>query len=164
MEHTWTLNMSCMLAALYSGKPFCYTNLLWFLCFLQLVFFCNSAIERELVPYPRLGGENLAVAGNTYVVSWFAGKEINTVFGINLSFSRIVSVSCINSKSYAWSAFRIQPITLDPRAKVFGFIPFDILFVIYCREVQLGWMWWVQSMTLCQSPIKITNHIWWEYC
>ena len=38
-----------------------------------------------------LGGENLAVAQNTYSVSWFKGKELNMVFGLQLSFSRVVS-------------------------------------------------------------------------
>jgi len=40
-----------------------------------------------------LGGENLAVAQNTYSVNWFKGKELNMVFGLQLSFSRVVSVS-----------------------------------------------------------------------
>ena len=28
-----------------------------------------------------IGGESLAVAQNTYAVSWFKGKELNMVFG-----------------------------------------------------------------------------------
>ena len=40
----------------------------------------------------RLGGENLAVAQNTYSVNWFKGKELNMVFGLQLSFSRVVCV------------------------------------------------------------------------
>lgn len=44
-----------------------------------------------LVFFPSLGGENLAVAQNTYSVSWFKGKELNMVFGLQLSFSRVVS-------------------------------------------------------------------------
>ncbi len=38
-----------------------------------------------------LGGESLAVAQNTYAVSWFKNKELNMVFGLQLSFSRVVS-------------------------------------------------------------------------
>ena len=38
-----------------------------------------------------LGGESLAVAQNTYAVSWFMGRELNMVFGLQLSFSRVVS-------------------------------------------------------------------------
>lgn len=41
-----------------------------------------------------LGGENLAVAQNNYAVLWFKGKELNMVFGLLLSVSRIVSVLC----------------------------------------------------------------------
>jgi len=37
-----------------------------------------------------MGGENLGVAQNTYAVSWFRGRELNTVFGLQLSFSRVV--------------------------------------------------------------------------
>ncbi len=44
-----------------------------------------------LFSIPRLGGENLAVAQNTYAVMWFKGKELNMVFGLLLSVSRIVS-------------------------------------------------------------------------
>ena len=42
-----------------------------------------------------LGGENLAVAQNTYSVNWFKGKELNMVFGLQLSFSRVVSSLCL---------------------------------------------------------------------
>lgn len=34
----------------------------------------------------------MAVAQNTYAVSWFKGKELNLVFGLQLSMARIVSV------------------------------------------------------------------------
>ena len=37
-----------------------------------------------------LGGESLCVAQNTYAVSWFKGRELNAVFGLQLSFSRAV--------------------------------------------------------------------------
>ena len=40
-----------------------------------------------------LGGENLAVAQNNYAVLWFKGKELNMVFGLLLSISRIVSLT-----------------------------------------------------------------------
>lgn len=38
-----------------------------------------------------LGGENLTVAANTYAVSWYKGSELNMVFGILLSISRLGS-------------------------------------------------------------------------
>ena len=44
----------------------------------------------------RLGGENLAVAQNAYAVIWFKGKELNMVFGMLLSISRLVSEHAAN--------------------------------------------------------------------
>jgi len=38
-----------------------------------------------------IGGESLAVAQNTYAVSWFKGRELNMVFGIQLSIARVGS-------------------------------------------------------------------------
>lgn len=38
-----------------------------------------------------IGGESLAVAQNTYAVSWFKGKELNMVFGLQLSLARVGS-------------------------------------------------------------------------
>lgn len=39
----------------------------------------------------RIGGESLAVAQNSYAVLWFKGKELNMVFGFQLSFARVGS-------------------------------------------------------------------------
>jgi len=39
-----------------------------------------------------IGGESLAVAQNTYAVLWFKEKELNLVFGLQLSMARIVSL------------------------------------------------------------------------
>jgi len=38
-----------------------------------------------------IGGESLAVAQNTYAVAWFKGKELNMVFGFQLSVARVGS-------------------------------------------------------------------------
>ena len=43
-----------------------------------------------------IGGESLAVAQNTYAVVWFKEKELNLVFGLQLSMARIVSLYFIN--------------------------------------------------------------------
>ena len=32
-----------------------------------------------------IGGESLAVAQNTYAVTWFKGKELNMVFGFQVT-------------------------------------------------------------------------------
>jgi len=56
-------------------------------------------LQNELITNVfRLGGENLGVAQNTYTVSWFHGRELNTVFGLQISFARVVHslrISCI---------------------------------------------------------------------
>ena len=38
-----------------------------------------------------IGGESLAVAQNNYAVLWFKGKELNMVFGLQMSFARVGS-------------------------------------------------------------------------
>lgn len=43
-----------------------------------------------------LGGESLSVAQNTYVVAWFKGKELNTVFGFQITISRAGSFLALN--------------------------------------------------------------------
>lgn len=44
-----------------------------------------------LILLNRVGGESLAVAQNNYAVLWFKGKELNMVFGFQLSFARVGS-------------------------------------------------------------------------
>jgi hypothetical protein len=35
-----------------------------------------------------MGGESLSMALNKYTVSWFRGRELNFVFGLQLSIAR----------------------------------------------------------------------------
>ncbi|CAD5122891.1 unnamed protein product [Dimorphilus gyrociliatus] len=44
-----------------------------------------------------IGGESLCVTQNTYAVSWFKGKELNMVFGLQLSLSRVGSTVNMNT-------------------------------------------------------------------
>uniref|UniRef100_G3WZ83 Lysosomal dipeptide transporter MFSD1 n=1 Tax=Sarcophilus harrisii TaxID=9305 RepID=G3WZ83_SARHA len=53
-----------------------------------------------------IGGESLAVAQNTYAVSWFKGKELNLVFGLQLSMARIGST--VNLNVMGWLYSRIE--------------------------------------------------------
>lgn len=55
----------------------CISNLYW------ICFNCTT--------FGSIGGESLAVAQNNYAVVWFMGKELNTVFGLQLSFARVGS-------------------------------------------------------------------------
>ncbi|EGD80621.1 major facilitator superfamily transporter domain-containing protein 1 [Salpingoeca rosetta] len=75
---------------------------------------CVSAVGAQTGSYPLvlagrfifgLGGENLAVAQNTYAVSWFKGKELNMVFGLQLSFSRVGSTVNMNIMKPIYDAF-----------------------------------------------------------
>lgn len=47
-----------------------------------------------------IGGESLAVAQNTYAVKWFQGRELNMVFGLQLSFSRVVRIRSPDEEGY----------------------------------------------------------------
>jgi len=46
--------------------------------------------------FSSIGGESLAVAQNNYAVLWFKGKELNFVFGLQLSFARVGSTVNFN--------------------------------------------------------------------
>ncbi|XP_067401783.1 lysosomal dipeptide transporter MFSD1 isoform X1 [Emydura macquarii macquarii] len=50
-----------------------------------------------------IGGESLAVAQNAYAVSWFKGKELNLVFGLQLSMARIGSTVNMNIMGWVYS-------------------------------------------------------------
>ncbi|KXJ15043.1 major facilitator superfamily domain-containing protein 1 [Exaiptasia diaphana] len=52
-----------------------------------------------------LGGENLAVCQNAYSVAWFKGNELNMVFGLQLSFSRIGSTVNMNVNHHIYDFF-----------------------------------------------------------
>ncbi|KAI2656612.1 Major facilitator superfamily domain-containing protein 1 [Labeo rohita] len=53
-----------------------------------------------------IGGESLAVAQNTYAVNWFKGKELNLVFGLQLSMARLGST--VNMNVIGWVYGRIE--------------------------------------------------------
>ena len=62
------------------------------------IFFSGATVEHVWLMYLGrfvfgIGGESLAVAQNTYAVVWFKEKELNLVFGLQLSMARIVSVA-----------------------------------------------------------------------
>jgi len=86
-----------------------------------------------------IGAESLAVAQNNYAVLWFRGKELNMVFGLQLSFARLGST--VNF----WSMEPIYKYVKEhyPAAHVIGMV----LFVAACTcllsfiaALLLGWM------------------------
>ncbi|XP_075717667.1 lysosomal dipeptide transporter MFSD1 isoform X1 [Rhinoderma darwinii] len=72
-----------------------------FVCVGQVIFAAGALFNAFwLMEAGRLvfgiGGESLAVAQNTYAVSWFKGKELNLVFGLQLSMARVGSTVNMN--------------------------------------------------------------------
>ncbi|XP_073986739.1 lysosomal dipeptide transporter MFSD1-like [Rhodnius prolixus] len=62
----------------------------------QLIFALGSLLDSfNVMLLGRLvfgiGGESLAVAQNYYAVLWFKGRELNMIFGLQLSFARVGS-------------------------------------------------------------------------
>lgn len=53
-----------------------------------------------------LGGESLSVAQNTYVVLWFNGRELNTVFGFQITVSRAGSALAYNTMHHVFDHAR----------------------------------------------------------
>ncbi|XP_074602665.1 lysosomal dipeptide transporter MFSD1-like [Brevipalpus obovatus] len=68
----------------------------FFICLGQLILAFGAYVDHFwIMQLGRfvfgLGGENLSVAVNTYAVSWYKGSELNMVFGLLLSISRLGS-------------------------------------------------------------------------
>ncbi|KAI4893440.1 hypothetical protein NFI96_011460 [Prochilodus magdalenae] len=72
-----------------------------FVCVGQVIFALGALVNHFwLMDFGRfvfgIGGESLAVAQNTYAVNWFKGKELNLVFGLQLSMARVGSTVNMN--------------------------------------------------------------------
>uniref|UniRef100_A0A8C5PM57 Lysosomal dipeptide transporter MFSD1 n=1 Tax=Leptobrachium leishanense TaxID=445787 RepID=A0A8C5PM57_9ANUR len=79
-----------------------------FVCVGQVIFAAGALFNAFwLMEAGRLvfgiGGESLAVAQNTYAVSWFKGKELNLVFGLQLSMARVGSTVNMNVMGLVYS-------------------------------------------------------------
>ncbi|XP_059121444.1 major facilitator superfamily domain-containing protein 1 isoform X2 [Peromyscus eremicus] len=82
-----------------------------FVCIGQVIFALGGIVNAFwLMEFGRfvfgIGGESLAVAQNTYAVSWFKGKELNLVFGLQLSMARIGST--VNMNLMGWLYTKIE--------------------------------------------------------
>uniref|UniRef100_A0A667XXA8 Lysosomal dipeptide transporter MFSD1 n=1 Tax=Myripristis murdjan TaxID=586833 RepID=A0A667XXA8_9TELE len=76
--------------------------------FLQIIFALGAFVNRFwLMEVGRfvfgIGGESLAVAQNTYAVNWFKGKELNLVFGLQLSMARLGSTVNMNIMGWVYN-------------------------------------------------------------
>uniref|UniRef100_V5GY83 Lysosomal dipeptide transporter MFSD1 n=1 Tax=Ixodes ricinus TaxID=34613 RepID=V5GY83_IXORI len=76
----------------------------------QVLFALGALVNRFwLMQFGRfifgVGGESLAVAQNTYSVCWFKDKELNTVFGLQLSISRLGSMANFMTMPFLFTSF-----------------------------------------------------------
>merc|ERR1719220_1304931 len=90
-----------------------------------------------------IGGESLAVAQNTYAVSWFKGKELNMVFGFQLSVARVGSTVnfLLMGPLYEWVAENIMDGEHNPTAVGWTLlIAGTSCLMSFLCSVILGWM------------------------
>ncbi|XP_056139320.1 major facilitator superfamily domain-containing protein 1 [Lampris incognitus] len=79
-----------------------------FVCVGQVIFATGALLDRFwLMEVGRfvfgIGGESLAVAQNTYAVNWFKGKELNLVFGLQISMARLGSTVNMNIMGWVYN-------------------------------------------------------------
>ena len=78
-----------------------------------------------------IGGESLAVAQNTYAVGWFKGNELNMVFGLQLSFSRVGSTVNMNIMQPIYKEF--TSIFKEPVGESYKVLGYSLLFAgLFC--------------------------------
>uniref|UniRef100_H3CQI6 Lysosomal dipeptide transporter MFSD1 n=1 Tax=Tetraodon nigroviridis TaxID=99883 RepID=H3CQI6_TETNG len=79
-----------------------------FVCVGQVIFATGALVNRFwLCEVGRFvfgfGGETLVVAQNTYAVNWFKGKELNLVFGFQISIAQLGSTMNMNTMGPIYS-------------------------------------------------------------
>lgn len=78
-----------------------------------------------------IGGESLAVAQNTYAVGWFKGNELNMVFGLQLSFSRVGSTVNMNIMQPIYAKF--TDLFNEPYGESYKVLGYALLFAgLFC--------------------------------
>ncbi|KAF1394128.1 hypothetical protein PFLUV_G00023290 [Perca fluviatilis] len=94
-----------------------------FVCLGQVIFATGALVNRFwLMEVGRfvfgIGGESLAVAQNTYAVNWFKGKELNLVFGLQLSMARLGST--VNMNIMGWVYSKVSDLSASPGHTALG--------------------------------------------
>lgn len=86
-----------------------------------------------------MGGETLSVAQNTYAAAWFKGKELNMVFGIQLSMARIGSTVNMNAMQpiYKMMASKFHEDYLEGYKTLGYTLLFGLLFCIFSLCIAL---------------------------
>lgn len=113
-----------------------------FVTFGQLIFALGGIFDSFILMLVGrfvfgIGGESLAVAQNAYAVMWFKGKELNMVFGLLLSISRVGSTVNMNVNSKMFDSFSF--ITDQPkRLGLVLFVGFGWCILSLLAAVALG--------------------------
>ncbi|CAG0904006.1 unnamed protein product, partial [Cyprideis torosa] len=94
-----------------------------------------------------IGGESLAVAQNTYAVAWFKGKELNMVFGLQLSFARVGSTVNFNVMGPLYNAVHESYKGHTCLGIVLGIASLSCIVSFLCASI-LGWMDWRRGRIL----------------
>ncbi|KAF7660405.1 hypothetical protein LDENG_00282370 [Lucifuga dentata] len=94
-----------------------------FVCLGQIIFATGALVKHFwLMEVGRfvfgIGGESLAVAQNTYAVNWFKGKELNLVFGLQLSMARLGST--VNMNIMGWVYDKVTGLVGSPGHTTLG--------------------------------------------
>uniref|UniRef100_A0A3Q2THR0 Lysosomal dipeptide transporter MFSD1 n=1 Tax=Fundulus heteroclitus TaxID=8078 RepID=A0A3Q2THR0_FUNHE len=103
------LNSRCKMDNIFTRNAYLSSFLCGFLFTSSQVIFAAGAWGNRfwLMEVGRfvfgIGGESLAVAQNTYAVNWFKGKELNLVFGLQLSMARLGSTVNMNIMGWVYS-------------------------------------------------------------
>eukprot|EP00112_Aurelia_sp_Birch-Aquarium-sp1_P024618 Seg786.5 transcript_id=Seg786.5/GoldUCD/mRNA.D3Y31 product="Major facilitator superfamily domain-containing protein 1" protein_id=Seg786.5/GoldUCD/D3Y31 len=116
-----------------------------FACFItvgQVIFALGAYLNKYwLMELGRfvfgVGGESLAVAQNTYAASWFKGRELNMVFGLQISMARIGSTVNMNIMQPVYKQFK--NISKEPDGyKILGYsLFFAAIFCLFSLMVSM---------------------------
>uniref|UniRef100_A0A0K2UWK7 Lysosomal dipeptide transporter MFSD1 n=1 Tax=Lepeophtheirus salmonis TaxID=72036 RepID=A0A0K2UWK7_LEPSM len=88
-----------------------------------------------------IGGESLAVAQNSYAVAWFKGKELNMVFGFQISITRVGSTVNFLAVGplFHWLARNLHGDNQTALGWTFSIAGITCIMSLTCALI-LGWM------------------------
>uniref|UniRef100_A0A8B9L946 Lysosomal dipeptide transporter MFSD1 n=1 Tax=Astyanax mexicanus TaxID=7994 RepID=A0A8B9L946_ASTMX len=109
--YSWPNVVLCFLGGFLLDRVFGISPVIYSYFFCQVIFALGALVNHFwLMNMGRfvfgIGGESLAVAQNTYAVNWFKGKELNLVFGLQLSMARVGSTVNMNSMGAVYDSMK----------------------------------------------------------
>lgn len=110
----------------------------------QLIFALGAFVNKTWVMDVArfvfgIGGESLAVAQNTYASRWFPTNELNLVFGVQLSMSRVGSTVNMNSMQHLYDALPEQAKPYKRLGIALFLAAFTCLFS-FCLAILMGFL------------------------